>query len=101
MRSMLQFFRPLLDRNRTDGLVAELALPGRGNGRGRDLEVQEKRIGADVAAPPPEIALGPVKAQITRLFAGCPWGGGRDGVGGPGQRARYLALLVAVDALLA
>jgi CHAD domain-containing protein len=67
MRSTLQSFRVVLDRERTDALVDELRwLAGQLAGS-RDLQVQEQRIGADEAM----------------------------------DSDRYLALLDAIDALLA
>ena len=72
MRSTFQSFRALLDRSRTDDLVVELRWLAGELGGARDLEVQEARIGADVAALPPELALGPVAAQTTRFFATPP-----------------------------
>jgi CHAD domain-containing protein len=100
MRSALQSFRPLLDRARTDGLVTELRWLAGELGGARDLEVQEERIGAAVAALRPEVALGPVAATTTRFFAA------RRTVATEGAHAaldsdRYVALLDAVDALLA
>jgi CHAD domain-containing protein len=100
MRSTLQTFRPLLDRTHTDDLVAELRWLAGELGGARDLEVQEKRIGDDVAALPPELAMGPIAAQLERFFAAR-----RTEAGAAASAAldgdRYLALLDAVDALLA
>jgi len=100
MRSTLQSFRALLDRERTDAVVAELRWLAGELGGARDLEVQEERIGAAVAALPPEIALGPVAAATTRFFAHR-----RVDAGATATAAldgdRYLALLDTVDALLA
>ncbi len=100
MRSTFQSFRALLDRSRTDDLVVELRWLAGELGGARDLEVQEARITADVAALPPELALGPVAAQTTRFFATR-----RASAGAAATAAldsdRYLALLDAVDALLA
>jgi CHAD domain-containing protein len=100
MRSTLQSFRTLLDRDRTDGLVAELRWLAGELGGSRDLEVQEERISRAVATLPPEIALGPVAAQVTRFF-----GRRRPAAGAAASAAldsdRYLALLDAIDALLA
>jgi CHAD domain-containing protein len=100
MRSTLQSFRTLLDRDGTDGLVAELRWLAGELGGSRDIEVQEERIGRAVAALPPEIALGPVAAQVTRFF-----GRRRPTAGAAASAAldsdRYLALLDAIDALLA
>jgi CHAD domain-containing protein len=100
MRSTFQSFRALLQRSRTDDLVAELRWLAGELGGARDLEVQEARITADVAALPPELAMGPVAAHVTRFFAT------RRGAAAATATAaldsdRYLALLDAVDALLA
>ena len=100
LRSTLQSFRALLDRTRTDDLVAELRWLAGELGGARDLEVQEERIGAAVAALPPELALGDVSAQTTRFFAT------RRASAATAATAaldgdRYVALLDALDALLA
>ena len=100
MRSTLQTFRPLLDRARTDDLVAELRWFAGELGGARDLEVQEERIGAAVAALPPELAVGPVAVRTTRFFAGRR-AGAADTAGAALDGDRYVALLDAVDALLA
>ena len=100
MRSTLQSFRTLLDRERTDGVVAELRWLAGELGGARDLEVQEERIGRAVATLPPEIALGPIAAQVVRFFARR-----RQEAGATASAAldgdRYLVLLDTVDALLA
>ena len=100
MRSTLQSFRPLLDRIRTDDLVAELRWLAGELGGARDLEVQEERIGTALAGLPPELEMGPVAAQTTRFFASR-----RADAGATATAAldgdRYVALLDAVDALLA
>src|SRR5690349_10616276 len=100
MRSALQSFRMVLDRDRTDALVAELRWLAGQLGDARDLEVQELRLGAAVSALAPELVLGPVAAQVTRFFAG------RGAAAGHAadealDSARYAALLAAIDALLA
>jgi CHAD domain-containing protein len=100
MRSTLQSFRALLDRSRTDDLVVELRWLAGELGGARDLEVQEERIGAAVAALPPELALGPVTAQTTRFFATRRAAAARTATAAL-DGDRYLALLDAVDALLA
>ena len=69
MRSTMQSFRAVLDRDRTDGLVAELRWLAGQLGGARDFEVQEQRIGAAVNELPPELAMGPVAAEVTRFFA--------------------------------
>jgi CHAD domain-containing protein len=99
MRSTLQSCRVVLDRSRTDDLVAELRWFAGELGGARDLQVQEERIGDAVAALPPELALGPVEAQTTRFFAARQEGAART-AGAALDGARYVALLDAVDALL-
>ncbi len=99
-RSTLQSFRALLDRTRTDDLVTELRWLAGELGGARDLEVQEERIGGAVAALPPAVALGPVREQTTRFFSS------RRATAAKAATAaldgdRYLALLDALDALLA
>jgi CHAD domain-containing protein len=100
MRSALQSFRALLDRTHTDDLVVELRWLAGELGGARDLEVQEERIGAAVAALPPELALGPVSAQTTRFFAARRVAAERTAAAAL-DGDRYVALLDAVDALLA
>ena len=100
MRSTLQSFRALLDRARTDDLVAELRWFAGELSGARDLEVQEERIGSAVAALPPELALGPVTAQTTRFFAARRTDAAQAATAAL-DGDRYLALLDALDALLA
>jgi CHAD domain-containing protein len=100
MRSTLQSFRPLLDRGRTDDLVAELRWLSGELGGARDTEVQEERIGTALGALPPELAMGPVVAQTTRFFAARRADAARTATSAL-DGDRYLALLDAVDALLA
>ena len=69
MRSTMQSFRLVLERDRTDHLVDELRWLAGQLGGARDLEVQEQRIGAAVSALPPELAMGPVAVEVTRFFA--------------------------------
>jgi CHAD domain-containing protein len=61
---------------------------------------QEARIVADVAALPPELALGPVAAQTTRVFATRRVSAAATATAAL-DSDRYLALLDAVEALLA
>ena len=60
----------------------------------------EQRIGAAVAALPPELALGSVAAQTTRLFAGRRVDASHTAEAAL-DSGRYLALLDVIDALLA
>jgi len=90
----------VLERDRTDHLVDELRWLAGQLGGARDLEVQEQRIGAAVSALPPELAMGPVAAEVTRFFARR----GADASRAADEALdgdRYLALLDAIDALLA
>jgi CHAD domain-containing protein len=100
MRSALQSFRALLDRDATAGVVAELRWLAGQLGGARDTEVQEQRIGAAVAALPPELAMGPVAAEVTRFFARRRTDASRTATEAL-DSDRYLALLDALDALLA
>ena len=96
----MQSFRVVLERDRTDHLVDELRWLASQLGGARDLEVQEQRIGAAVSALPPELAMGPVAAEVTRFFARR----GADASRAADEALdgdRYLALLDAIDALLA
>jgi CHAD domain-containing protein len=99
-RSTFQSFRALLDRSRTDDLVAELRWLAGELGGARDLEVQEARISADIARLPPELALGPIAAHTTRFFATRRASAGETATAALDSN-RYLALLDAFDALLA
>ena len=76
MRSALQSFRALLDRSRTDDLVAELRWLAGELGGARDLEVQEERIAAASRRCRPSSRSAPVAAQTTRFFATPPRRGG-------------------------
>ena len=69
IRSVLQAYRRLFDRPRTDALIAELRWLGQELAPARDLEVLEERITVELASLPPELLLGPVQAQVTRHFA--------------------------------
>ncbi|ODU03627.1 MAG: hypothetical protein ABS81_13445 [Pseudonocardia sp. SCN 72-86] len=69
LRSGLQAYRPLLDRERTDPLVDELRDLGRTLAPARDAEVLRERISAGISGLDPTLVLGPVQAQVTRHFA--------------------------------
>jgi inorganic triphosphatase YgiF len=100
MRSTLQSFRVVLERERTVALVVELRWLAGQLGGARDLEVQEERIARAVGALPAELTMGPIAAQTTRFFARR-----RADASHTADEAmdsdRYLALLDAIDALLA
>jgi CHAD domain-containing protein len=67
-RSALQAYRRLLDREQIDPLIDSLRILGRRLAPARDAEVMKERISAGVAALPPELAMGPVSAQVARHF---------------------------------
>ncbi|MDT7708150.1 MAG: hypothetical protein QOG20_3757 [Pseudonocardiales bacterium] len=69
LRSALQAYRPLLDRERTDPLVDALRALARQLAPARDAEVQRERITEGLASLDPRLVLGPVQAQVTRYFA--------------------------------
>jgi CHAD domain-containing protein len=69
LRSALKAYSGVLDRSRTDPLAVQLRDLGRALAPARDAEVLRERIDAGLAALPPEVLLGPVRAQATRHFA--------------------------------
>ena len=69
LRSALQAYRPLLDRERTEPVVGALRAFGGHLAPARDAEVLEERISAGLAALPPELRLGGVQELTTRHFA--------------------------------
>ena len=69
LRSVLKAYRGVLDRSRTDPLAVQLRDLGRALAPARDAEVLRERIDAGLAALPPDVLLGPVRAQATRHFA--------------------------------
>jgi CHAD domain-containing protein len=69
VRSALQAYRRLLDRERTEPIVDGLRELGRALAPARDAEVLQVRIHAGLADLEPELLLGPVQAQVTRHYA--------------------------------
>lgn len=69
LRSALQAYRPLLDRARTEPVVAQLREFGRRLAPARDAEVLNERITTDLAALAPDLRFGSVQALTTRHFA--------------------------------
>jgi CHAD domain-containing protein len=69
VRSALQAYRRLLDRDRTEPVVEGLRELGQALAPARDAEVLRKRISAGLDELDPELLLGPAKAQVTRHFA--------------------------------
>jgi len=68
MRSALQAFRRVIDRERTRELTAELKWMAGELGGARDAEVMAQRCAAMLAELPDELILGPVAAAVTRSF---------------------------------
>ncbi len=64
IRSALQTFTPLLERDRSDRLVGELRWLGQVLAGARDAEVLGRRLADQVAEQPAELVLGPVAARI-------------------------------------
>jgi CHAD domain-containing protein len=69
LRSALQSYRRLLDRERIDPLVNSLREFAGALAPARDAEVLHARIRDGLAELEPELLLGPVQAQVTRHYA--------------------------------
>ncbi|GAY09783.1 CYTH and CHAD domain-containing protein [Pseudonocardia sp. N23] len=100
LRSALQAYRPLLDRDRTDPLVDELRELGRTLAPARDAEVLRERITAGIDGLDPTLVLGPVKAQVARHYARVE-AEARAAVLAELDGDRYARLRTALDDLLA
>lgn len=100
MRSALQAYGRVIDRAATRELADELKWLAGVLGEARDLEVLRARFTHDVQQLPEELVLGPVQARLTRFFAGREADARRALVAAL-DSDRYLALLAAVDRLLA
>ena len=99
MRSALQAYRTVIDREATRHLSTELKWLASVLGAARDLEVLEARIGHALTDLPDELILGPVHAQLTRYFAGRR-ATARDDLLAALDGDRYLSLLADIDALV-
>ncbi len=100
MRSALQVFGKLVERDRARRLVEELTWLADVLGPARDLEVLQERFDQATAALPVQEVAGPVEQRLTRYFAP------REATAANDVRAalddpRYVALLDDIDALLA
>ncbi len=69
LRSAVQTYTSLLDREWTRPLVIELRHLGRTLAPARDTEVLRERIVDGLDHTDPDLVLGPVRAQVTRHFA--------------------------------
>lgn len=68
MRSVLQAFGRVIDRDSTRELTGELKWMASELGGARDTEVMAKRCATMLAELPAELVLGPVAAALTRSF---------------------------------
>jgi CHAD domain-containing protein len=100
MRSALQAFGRVLDREATRELVAELKWVAGELSGARDTEVMAKRFAALLTEVPDELKLGPIDAGFTRSFQRRE-ADARDVALAALDSDRYLALQDRIDALLA
>ncbi|MCS7476163.1 CHAD domain-containing protein [Umezawaea endophytica] len=100
IRSALQAYGKVVDRERTRELTTELKWLAGVLGEARDLEVLRERFSDGVARLDPDLVLGPIAARLTRHFSPLEQAAHATSVATLNS-ARYFALLDAVDALLA
>jgi len=100
LRSALATFGPLLDRDRTDPVRAELRWLADALGQARDAEVMHERLRELLRAEPPELVLGPVVARIDSAMTRRRRRA-RARLGEALDSERYLLLLDALDELAA
>ncbi|MFF8640042.1 CHAD domain-containing protein [Streptomyces sp. NPDC015345] len=100
MRSAFKSYRKILDRAVTDPVGDELKWLAAELGVDRDQEVLAARFAGRVDALPKTLLLGPVDARL-RIWSTARGADARRGTLAVLESARYLALLDAVDTLLA
>ena len=100
LRSGLQAFRPLLDRSRTDPIIADLRDFAAALSPARDAEVLRERISAQLAELPAELLLGPVREAVREHFTRVEEAGSATALDALAGK-RYSRLLGSLDALLA
>ncbi|PSJ27629.1 metal-binding protein [Streptosporangium nondiastaticum] len=100
LRSAFRTYGDVLDRKVTDPLGAELKRLAEELGADRDREVVAARLKESLAGLPGTLVLGPVRARL-RIYAAGRARGTRKRVLALLDGERYLALLDALDALLA
>jgi CHAD domain-containing protein len=100
MRSALQAFGRLINRDRTRHLTAELKWMAGELSGARDAEVMAERSTEILADLPDELVLGPVGAALTRSFERRQADARKVALAALNSD-RYLALHDAIDALLA
>ena len=99
MRSALQAFGRILDRDQTRALTEELKWVAGELGGARDAEVMAERFAAILAEFPDELKLGPVDAALTRSFERRQ-ADAREVAVAALDSERYLAMHDRIDALL-
>ncbi|MER8017403.1 CYTH and CHAD domain-containing protein [Streptomyces griseoluteus] len=100
LRSAFKSFGPVLDREATAPVAAELKWLARELGAGRDQEVLAERLSDALDALPPGEVTGPVRERLAS-WATARHGSTRGRLLGVLDSARYLALLDSLDTLLA
>jgi CHAD domain-containing protein len=99
MRSALQAYGKIIDREATRGLTDELKWVGGELSTARDSEVIEERLTEVLTELPEELVMGPVSAQVTRAMQRSRSQGQAAALAALNSD-RYLALHDAIDALL-
>ena len=100
LRSALATFRPLLNRDVTDPVRAELRWLAGVLGAARDAEVMHARLRAMIDAEPDDLVLGKARERVETLMAQ-RYGETHDRVVAGLDSQRYLRLLDTLDALAA
>ncbi|MGQ0775659.1 MAG: CYTH and CHAD domain-containing protein [Pseudonocardiales bacterium] len=99
IRSTLQVFGKVIERERASQLITELKWLADVLGPARDLEVLRERFDEATAAQPAEDVVGPVQQRFTRYFARRE-ADAADDVRAALDDPRYFALLDNLDTLL-
>lgn len=99
MRSALQAFGKIVDRESTRTLTDELKWLAGTLGTSRDLEVLRMRFEDNLHSLPPEEVLGDVAARMTRYFAPLEAKAHKDSIAALDSK-RYFTLLNSIDTLL-
>ena len=99
-RSAFRSYAKVLDRTVTDPIGEELKWLAGELGVDRDREVMTERLSAAVAGLPRTLVYGPLRTRL-RTWANARRGGSRRRLTGVLDSRRYLALLDALDALVA
>lgn len=100
LRSALRTYRKVLDRSATGSVGAELKWLAAELGVDRDQEVLDARLRARLDELPRTLVLGPVRARL-KMWSVARRSGSRRRTVAVLDSDRYLALLTALDALLA